>query len=143
MGAGAVGLTVAALTTTVQFAVLFPSTVLTFIVAVPGATPVIFPSETFATELLLELQVTALFAALSGHTVAFRVSLEPTVILMLVLFNFTLVGNCTAIVGETMLNKNTIIIKVLIHNFAAEKFNLTLEYSSPSKTDPYQQNCMT
>ena len=52
-------------------AVLLPSTVFAVIVAVPSATPFTFPfSSTVATDVLLLSQVTFLFVAFSGATVA-------------------------------------------------------------------------
>ena len=59
----------------------FPAySVLTVIVAVPGLTAVTTPSSTVATELSLLLQATFLFVALSGVTVAVRVTIFPTTI---------------------------------------------------------------
>ena len=58
------------MTVTVQVAVLLPSVVVTVIVVVPAFRAVTFPFETEATEVSLELQVTALLVALSGATVA-------------------------------------------------------------------------
>src|SRR4051812_26952469 len=55
----------------VLVAVLFPSCVVTVIVAVPGATPVTNPDAfTVAIPVLLEVHDTVLFAALAGDTVA-------------------------------------------------------------------------
>ena len=56
---------------TPHVAVLFPSAVVTVIVADPKATPVTRPVElTVATAVLPELQLTALFVAFAGDTVA-------------------------------------------------------------------------
>jgi hypothetical protein len=71
--------TAAAETVTAQVAVLLPSLVLTVIVALPAAWAVTTPYvETVATEVLLDDQVTDLFVALVGLTVAVKVSLPPT-----------------------------------------------------------------
>ena len=59
----------AALIVTVQVSVYPPSTVVTVMVAVPGATPVTIPLLTVATLLLLVDQVTALLVASEGRTV--------------------------------------------------------------------------
>jgi hypothetical protein len=77
--------TVLLVTVTVQEAVLAPSSVVTVITAVPGATAVILASvalveATVATALLLEDQVTFLLVASLGVTVARRKSLLPTFI---------------------------------------------------------------
>lgn len=62
---------VCALTVTEQLAFFEPSFVVTVIVAVPALTAVTTPEEeTVATEVLLEDQVTDLFEALEGETVA-------------------------------------------------------------------------
>ena len=67
------------LTTTLILACLFPSTVLTVIVAVPGLFAVMYPLFTLAIfELLLD-QVTFLFVALLGETVA--LTLKPVSLL--------------------------------------------------------------
>jgi hypothetical protein len=59
-------------------AVLFPSWVVTVIVALPVATPVTTPLEfTVATAVLFELQVTVLFEAFAGATVAVSCVVEP------------------------------------------------------------------
>ena len=61
---------VGAVTVIVLVAVFEPSVVVTVMVAVPAATPVTRPLlETVAAEVLLELQVTALFVAVEGATV--------------------------------------------------------------------------
>ena len=64
-------------TVTVHVAVLPPSTVVTVMVAVPFAFAVTTPFATVATAVLLLLHVTALFAALSGATVATSVAVSP------------------------------------------------------------------
>ena len=79
---------VCALTVTVQVAFLPPSLVVTVIVVEPAAFAVTTPEDvTVATDVLLEDQVTALFVALEGVTVATKVSDEPSYNDMLVLFN--------------------------------------------------------
>ena len=64
-------------TVIVQLAVNPPSAVVTVMVAVPAPTPVTTPAATVATAVLLEAQVSALFVALSGRTVAVKVSVNP------------------------------------------------------------------
>jgi hypothetical protein len=67
------------LTVTAQVAVIFPSSVVTEMMAFPSASPVITPfDDTEAMELSLLLQFTFLFVALWGATVAERVSVPPT-----------------------------------------------------------------
>ena len=88
--------TVGVFTVTVQLAVLLPSAVFTIIVAVPAAFPVTTPFDTVATFVFVLLHVTFLFVALLGVTVAVRVSLFPTSIVVDVLFRFTPV---TATIG--------------------------------------------
>ena len=65
------------LTVTATVAVL-PLWVLAVIVAVPTAFAVIVPFDTVATEELEVVQVTVLFVAFSGNTVAVAVQLRPT-----------------------------------------------------------------
>jgi hypothetical protein len=90
----------AAVTVTVQVAVLPPSSVLTIIAALPAATALTVPPDTVATAVLLLLHVTFLFVALAGATVAVNVSELPTVIVVEVLFRVTPV---TATLGATTL----------------------------------------
>lgn len=75
--------TVVLVTVTEQKAVLAPSSVVTVIIAVPGATAVILASvalveTTVATVVLLDAQLTFLLVASLGVTVARRKSLLPT-----------------------------------------------------------------
>ena len=82
--------TTAAVTVTVQLAVLPPSAVVTVMVAVPGATAVTLPfSSTVAIFPSLVVHFTALLAALLGATVAVRVSLPPAVRAKVFLFSVT------------------------------------------------------
>ena len=82
--------TVFSVTVTAHVAVLFPSFVLTVIVAEPAALAVTKPEEeTVATEVLLEDQVTDLSVALDGVTVAVSVCVSPTVIESDVLLRLT------------------------------------------------------
>ena len=77
--------TTAAWTVTEQAAVLLPSTVVTVIVAVPAFFAVTTPLEdTVATFVLLDVQVTSLFDALEGETVATRFWVSPSVRVRLV-----------------------------------------------------------
>lgn len=72
--------TVGAETVTTQAAFLPPSLVVAVIVAVPADLAVTKPEEeTVATEVLLDDQVTDLFVALEGVTVAVSVWVSPTV----------------------------------------------------------------
>ena len=88
-----------AVTVTTHVAVLFPSTVLTVIVEVPAATPVTTPAlETVATEVALEVQVTFLFVALEGLTVATNVTVLPTLTDAQFVSNVTLVTETGVIV---------------------------------------------
>ena len=80
------------LTVTTQLADFVPSAALVAVmVAEPAATAVTKPEEeTVATDELLLDQLTFLFVALDGSTVATRVSAPPTVRLVVVLFRLTL-----------------------------------------------------
>ena len=69
------------LTVTSHFVVFAPSSVVTVIAALPGATAVTSPvAETVATFSSLDDQLAFLFVAFSGRTVAVRVALSPSVI---------------------------------------------------------------
>jgi hypothetical protein len=71
------------LTVIAQVAVFEPSVVLTVIVAAPLATPVTNPEElTVATDVLLEVQVTALLVALVGETVAESLTVPLEVVIV-------------------------------------------------------------
>ena len=59
------------------------------IVASPAATAVTVPSDTFATEELLEVQITLGSVALSGSTVAVKVAVSSSTSSRLVLSSFT------------------------------------------------------
>ena len=74
---------------TSQVAVLPPSAVVTVIVARPAFNAVTLPSDTEATVLSLDDQVTFLLVALSGLTVAVKVSSSPSVRVAEVLSNAT------------------------------------------------------
>jgi len=81
---------VAAVTVTLQAAVLLPSAVFTVMVAVPAATALTSPpADTVATEVLLLLHVTFWFVAVEGAMVAIRSSASPTVRFVDVLFSVT------------------------------------------------------
>ena len=67
------------------------STDVAVIVALPNPTAVIVPSLTVATFVSLEVQLTFLFVASPGNTVAVKVSVSPTAKVVEVLFNVTLV----------------------------------------------------
>ena len=70
-------------------------------IAVPSALPVTLPLTTEATLGLLDDQITKVFVALDGITVATRSTLEPTEIVALVLLSVTPV---TATTGATVLS---------------------------------------
>ena len=77
-------------TVIVHVAVLFPSTVVTVIVAVPSLFAVKFPfGSTVTTEGLLELQVTLETVALEGDTVEVSFTFSPIFISTLLLSNDT------------------------------------------------------
>ena len=65
-------------TVTVQDAVLFPSSVVTVMVAVPAFSAVTLPLLTVATEVLSDFHVIFLLVAFAGDTVAVRVAESPT-----------------------------------------------------------------
>ena len=79
-----------AFTVTWQVAVLPPSSVVTVIVAVPALRAVTCPLLTVATDSSELFQLTFLFVALAGYTVAVKVSLSPSFRVMLVLSRLTL-----------------------------------------------------
>ena len=96
------GFEAAAVTVTTQVAVLLPSAVVTVMVAVPAARAVTTPELlTVATVVLLELQVTFLFVAVLGLTVAVKLSVPPTVNAALFLFSVTPVTGTVAAVTVT------------------------------------------
>ena len=94
--------TVAALTVTVQVAFLPPSFVVTVMVAEPAAFAVTTPElETEATVELLEDQVTLLFVAFEGVTVATRDWVSPSFIVRDVMFRLTPVTETVAALTVT------------------------------------------
>ena len=99
-------------TVTLQLACLFPSSVVTVIIAVPSFLAVITPFSTVATSSLFELHVMFLFVAFSGITVAVRVSVSPSFIVVCSLFNFTSVTG--VLVVSSVLSLSDAIIKFLI-----------------------------
>jgi hypothetical protein len=77
-------------TVTVQVAILLPSTVVTVMTALPADTAVTNPfDDTVATEGVLLLHDTFWLVALEGATVAIKVSVPPTVMLVDDLLNVT------------------------------------------------------
>ena len=88
------------LTVTSQVAVLLPSAVVTVIVAVPTALAVTFPLLTVAMFVLLLLQVTFLFVASEGVTVAVKVSDPPIVMLVAVLLRLTPVTGTVTVTAQ-------------------------------------------
>jgi hypothetical protein len=72
----------AAVTVTLQVAVLLPSTVVTVITALPAPVKLTTPLDTVATDELLVDHVTALFVAVDGLMAGVRVTAgAPTVLL--------------------------------------------------------------
>ncbi len=64
-------------------AVLFPSSVVTVIIAVPTPTPVTTPlASTIATVISSELQVTSLSVAFAGKIISFNIVVFPSVIII-------------------------------------------------------------
>jgi hypothetical protein len=97
-------------TVTMQDALLVPSAIeIALIAAEPAAFALTAPLlETVTTVVLLADQITLLFVALSGKTVALRVSLSPTTIDRLVLLRFTPVtGTVTTPTGAHVAYKVT------------------------------------
>ena len=89
-------------TVTLQIAVLLPSAVMTEICVVPSFTPVTTPlCETVAMLGVEDSQVTCLFVASAGSTVALRTSEPPTPRFRLLLFSVTPVTSFFASVTVT------------------------------------------
>ena len=95
-------------TATVHSAVLFPSSVLTVMVAPPTLTPVTTPFSTVATASSLLVQMIFLFVASAGATVAVSVSLSPTFNAIEVLSNDTPVTR-TALSTTVMVIKSVLL----------------------------------
>ena len=93
---GWITVTVPFSTLTVTVAVL-PLFEVALIVAVPSATPVITPLETFATLSLLEVHLRVLFVAFDGATVALTVAVSFVLTVADVLSNETLVTSTTGV----------------------------------------------
>jgi hypothetical protein len=90
-------------TVTVQVAVLWPSTVVTVITALPADTALTKPLwDTVATAALPLLHITFLFVALDGAMMAVKVSELPTVIVVEVLFRDTPVTATALLPLETL-----------------------------------------
>ena len=83
---------------------MFPSAVVTVIVAVPAAFAVITPFETLATLVFDEVQETFLFVAFVGATVAVRVSVPPTVKVVEVLLSDTPVTATVVLAAEIVID---------------------------------------
>lgn len=93
---------------------VFPFEVFAVIVAVPALLAVTTPDElTLATLLFDELHVTVLLLALVGFTVAFNVNIFPTIIVLLLAFNVTLVGK-TVVVGVSNIITVLVVLKLAI-----------------------------
>lgn len=103
-------------TLTVQVAVNPPSTVRTVITAVPPPTAVILPvASTVATDVLLELHVTALLFASAGLMVAKIVPLVPGCKVMLDLLSVTPVAGCrTVTVQEAVLPPSAVLAVITV-----------------------------
>jgi len=95
--------TVGIVTVTLQIAVLAPSVVVTVMLAEPAETAVTLPlASTVETEVLEDVQVTALLVAFVGLTVAVKVSVPPTVREVAFLFRVTPVTATVGIVTVTL-----------------------------------------
>ena len=102
-------------TVTAQVAVLLPSAVVTVIVAVPDATAVTFPEvETVATLVLLLLQVTFLFVALLGATVAVSVSVAFGANVSVVLFRLTPVTGTVTVTEHVAVLLPSAVVTVIV-----------------------------
>ena len=102
-------------TVTAQVAVLLPSAVVTVIVAVPDATAVTFPAvETVATLVLLLLQVTFLFVALLGETVAVSVSVAFGANVSVVLFRLTPVTGTVTVTAQVAVLLPSAVVTVIV-----------------------------
>ena len=96
-------------------AVLLPSAVVTVIVAVPDATAVTFPAvETVATLVLLLLQVTFLFVALLGETVAVSVSVAFGANVSVVLFRLTPVTGTVTVTAQVAVLLPSVVVTVIV-----------------------------
>ena len=72
---------------------VWPPLAVAVIVATPALTPLTIPPETVAIDELLEVQVTFLFVAFEGKTVALRVTLSPiSIVVFSVLREILVVG---------------------------------------------------
>lgn len=102
-------------TVTVQLAVLLPSSVVTVIVAVPSALAVTNPvEETVATEVLLLVQVTFLFVALEGYTVAVSVPVAFGASVIEVLFKLTLVTGIVTVTEHVAFLLPSSVVTVIV-----------------------------
>ena len=109
-----------ALTVTEQVAVLFPSTVLTVIVAVPALTAVTTPElDTVATDVLFDDHVTDLFDAFEGETVAVRVYVDPSVKVKDDLSKDTPVTGTTTVTAQVAVFAPSLVITVIVADPAA------------------------
>ena len=98
-----------------QAEVLLPSMVVTVMVAVPAAFAVIKPlDDTVATLVLFEDQVTALFVALEGETVAVSVSDAPTFRVNDDLFKETLVTGTVTFTAHVAVLFSSAVLTVMI-----------------------------
>ena len=105
-------------TVTLQVALAPPLFVVQVMVAVPPATAVTLPSEsTVATLVSEEVQLTFLFVAVSGLTVAMRVSLEfvllPTLRERAVFESDTLVGGTSTLTSHTAMYPPSLVFTVI------------------------------
>ena len=102
-------------TVTVQVAVLFPSSVLTVMVAVPAALADTKPDVfTVATFVLLLLHVTFLLVALAGCTVGDSCSVPPTIIEVEVLFNDTPVTAIDTVTVQEAVLLPSLVVTVIV-----------------------------
>ena len=102
-------------TDTTHVAVLEPSCVVTVIVAQPAATPVTRPDEsTVANDVLLELQLTFLFVASDGSTVAVNWVVAPTSTETRIGDTLTLVTGILTVMEEVPVKLPSSVVTVIV-----------------------------
>lgn len=103
------------ITVTAQFAVLFPSEVVTVIFATPIATAVTTPVElTVATAVLDELHVTAVLVASLGDIVALRVAVFPIMTERVLLESVTPVTGLVTVTTQEAVLLPSVVVTVIV-----------------------------
>lgn len=103
------------ITVTAQFAVLFPSEVVTVIFATPIATAVTTPVElTVATAVLDELHVTAVLVASLGDIVALRVAVFPLMTERVLLDSVTPVTGLVTVTAQEAVLLPSVVVTVIV-----------------------------